>query len=78
MAYDTVIATGAGNISGGQRQLITLTAVLASDRPLLLLDEPMANLDRASAERIWRVAEREGKTIIYAEHNAAASRTSAA
>lgn len=78
MAYDTVIATGAGNISGGQRQLITLTAVLASDRPLLLLDEPMANLDRASAERIWRVAARERKTIIYAEHNAEAARSSAA
>lgn len=78
MAYETVIATGASNISGGQRQLITLTAVLASDRPLLLLDEPMANLDRGSAERIWRVAARERKTIIYAEHNAVAERSSAA
>ena len=78
MAYDTVIATGGSNISGGQRQLITLTAVLASDRPLLLLDEPMANLDRESAERIWRIAARERKTIIYAEHNAVTERSSAA
>jgi subfamily B ATP-binding cassette protein HlyB/CyaB len=73
MAYETVLASGGGNVSGGQRQLITLTAVLASDRPLLLLDEPMANLDRATAERVWRVASRMRKTVIYAEHNAAAS-----
>jgi ABC-type bacteriocin/lantibiotic exporter with double-glycine peptidase domain len=78
MAYDTILASGGSNISGGQRQLITLTAVLASDRPLLLLDEPMANLDRDSAARIWRIAAQERKTIIYAEHDAAASRQSAA
>jgi len=71
MAYDTVLATNGGNVSGGQRQLITLTAVLASDHPLLLLDEPMANLDRAIADRVRRVAARERKTIIYAEHAAA-------
>ena len=78
MAYDTVVATAGSNLSGGQRQLITLTAVLASDRPLLLLDEPMANLDRQSADRIWRIAARERKTIIYAEHDAATERSSAA
>jgi ABC-type bacteriocin/lantibiotic exporter with double-glycine peptidase domain len=78
MGYETRLATAGSNISGGQRQLLTLTAVLASDRPLLLLDEPMANLDRQTADRIWRYARLQRKTIIYAEHLTAGEQENAA
>lgn len=45
MSYQTILPQGAKNLSGGQRQLIALTAALASGRRLALLDEAMANLD---------------------------------
>ncbi|HYG67998.1 MAG TPA: ABC transporter transmembrane domain-containing protein, partial [Anaeromyxobacteraceae bacterium] len=45
MGWHTVITPGGRSISGGQRQLVVLTAALASDRRLLLLDEAMSNLD---------------------------------
>ena len=70
MGYDTILQQGGGSLSGGQRQLIALTAVMASDRPVLLLDEAMANLDwlRRSwiADNPWF----EGRTLIYASHDA--------
>lgn len=69
MQYETRVAPGGLNISGGQRQLITLTAVLASDRPLLLLDEPMANLDSESRARIWRLPALAERTVIHASHD---------
>lgn len=69
MQYETRIAAGGLSFSGGQRQLITLTAVLASDRPLLLLDEPMANLDGTSRARIRQLLARAGRTVIHASHD---------
>ena len=45
MSFETVLAPGGKNISGGQRQLIALTAAIASERKLLLLDEALSNLD---------------------------------
>ena len=33
---------------GGQRQLVAITAVLASNKQLLLLDEALSNLDWVS------------------------------
>ncbi|BDU74939.1 peptidase domain-containing ABC transporter [Mesoterricola silvestris] len=49
MGYRTLLPPGGRNLSGGQRQLIALTGALASGRPLLLLDEALANLDAAHA-----------------------------
>jgi len=49
MGYHTILPHGGRNLSGGQRQLIALTAALASNRPLALLDEAMANLDPVRA-----------------------------
>jgi ATP-binding cassette, subfamily B, bacterial len=45
MGYHTILPQGAHSLSGGQRQLLALTAALAADCNLLLLDEPMANID---------------------------------
>jgi len=68
MRYETVVTAGARTLSGGQRQLIAITAAAASDRGLLLLDEPMVNLDRPSQMRIVTSDALKGRTIIYAAH----------
>ncbi|MFC4309110.1 peptidase domain-containing ABC transporter [Steroidobacter flavus] len=72
MGYDTLIAHGGGNFSGGQRQLVALTAALAADREILLLDEATANLDALSARRVMTSPLFEGRTVLYAGHASSA------
>lgn len=69
MGYDTLLAHGGANFSGGQRQLIVLTAALTSDKPILLLDEATANLDAASARRLLESPLFEARTVLHAGHD---------
>jgi len=68
MGYETLISSGGVNFSGGQRQLIALTAVLASSKSVLLLDEAMANIDSIWKARLFKSPLFLGKTIIFASH----------
>jgi ABC-type bacteriocin/lantibiotic exporter with double-glycine peptidase domain len=70
MRYNTVLPQGGGSLSGGQRQLVALTAVMASDRSLMLLDEAMANLDWISRSWLHQSEWFKDKTVIYASHEA--------
>ncbi len=70
MGYHTVVAQGGGNLSGGQRQLVALTAAMASECKLLLLDEAMANLDWVTKSWLHHSPWFENKTVIYASHDA--------
>lgn len=57
--------------SGGMKRKINIGAALLHQPPLLLLDEPTANLDFASEEQIMeaiRALAAEGVTIIYVGH----------
>lgn len=45
---DTRLAEDATNLSGGQRARLALAAALLADRPILILDEPFANIDDVS------------------------------
>ncbi|HEX8722080.1 MAG TPA: ABC transporter ATP-binding protein [Pyrinomonadaceae bacterium] len=46
---ETKLGEDALNLSGGQRQRLSLARAFLLDRPVLLLDEPLANVDDASA-----------------------------
>lgn len=70
MKWHTPLPRGGGTLSGGQRQLLALAAALASERDVLLLDEPCANLDPVTAARIDRVLRDSGRTLVIAAHTA--------
>jgi ATP-binding cassette, subfamily C, bacterial CydD len=68
--YDTVLAEGARSLSAGQRQKIALARAFLRRAPLLLLDEPTAHLDPASADQIMTVIESQlaDRTVVMVTH----------
>ncbi|MEN6392018.1 MAG: ABC transporter ATP-binding protein [Syntrophomonas sp.] len=59
-------------LSGGEKHLVALAAVLALDPPVLVLDEVMSQLDQGGKKRVNAVVEKlrhRGKTIIAVEHD---------
>jgi len=59
-------------LSGGQKQLLALAAVLALRPALLLLDEALSQLDVQSAARIMEVLRRlraGGQTMLFVDHD---------
>ena len=63
----------ADGLSGGERQRVALARALATDAPLLVADEPTANLDEANAIRVAELlAERarQGTCVVCATHDA--------
>ena len=69
MGWSTVLPPGGMNISGGQRQLVLLTAAVACARPLLLLDESLAHLDRVTRTQLERSALFHGRTVVSVVHD---------
>lgn len=62
----------AGEISYGQQKLLTIGCCLANDAQLLLLDEPVAGIDKDNYTRIYDLIlelKKEGRTILQIEHN---------
>lgn len=61
-------------LSGGQKQLLNLAAVMTADPELLILDEPTAQLDPISAQRfieaVRRLNRETGLSVIITEHRA--------
>lgn len=59
------------NLSGGEKQKVALAGVLAMRPGILLLDEPLASLDPASAQetlQMVRAMADEGLTVLMVEH----------
>ena len=59
------------HLSGGEKQKVALAGLLAMNPSILMLDEPLASLDPASAHEaleVFRSLADEGKTVVLIEH----------
>ncbi len=50
--YQTVVSEDGGNISKGQKQLLTIARAMLYDAPMLILDEATSNVDTATEREI--------------------------
>ena len=50
--YDTVLSEGGGNLSQGQRQLLSITRVMLTLPPMLILDEATSSIDTRTEMKI--------------------------
>lgn len=68
--YDTVIGEGGANLSGGEKQRISIARAIMKDAPIIILDEATANIDPESEQELITAIEaltRE-KTILMIAH----------
>lgn len=73
MGLENKISQPMGNLSGGQRQALTLLMSVMDDTNILLLDEPTAALDPKSALIVLKLADKLNKdlgiTTVLITHN---------
>lgn len=68
--YDTVISENGGNISKGQKQLLTIARAFLSKAPVLILDEATSNVDTSTEKKVQEAmtALMKGRTAIVIAH----------
>jgi ATP-binding cassette subfamily C protein CydD len=70
---ETMLGDRGSGLSVGERQRVALARAFLRDAPLLLLDEPTANLDRATEDEVLGALERlvVGRTVVVVAHRPA-------
>lgn len=72
LKIDRLLEMMPNKLSGGQKQRVSISGILVNDIPLLLLDEPLANLDPAAGAEtmnlINTISKEQGYTTIIVEH----------
>ena len=70
LSYDTIVGDGGRPLSSGERRRIALARAFVRDAPLVILDEPTADLDRTSADVVAEAIERlrPGRTVLLIAH----------
>ncbi|MBR3099287.1 MAG: ABC transporter ATP-binding protein [Clostridia bacterium] len=68
--YQTVISEDGGNISKGQKQLLTIARAMLYNAPMLILDEATSNVDTATEREIQRAMRElmKGRTCFVIAH----------
>jgi len=62
----------AGNLSGGQKKLLSLARILMADPEIILLDEPAAGVNPTLIKSLMGLIEdlrEQGRTFLFVEHN---------
>ncbi|WP_411283498.1 thiol reductant ABC exporter subunit CydC [Lapillicoccus sp.] len=67
---DTRLGAGGRGLSGGERARLSLARAIVSQRPVILLDEPVAHLDHATATQVLDdlLAGTSGRTVVMVSH----------
>ncbi len=68
--YDTVISEDGGNISKGQKQLLTIARAMLCNTQMLILDEATSNVDTQTEQQVQRAMQElmRGKTSFVIAH----------
>mgnify|MGYP002028416413 FL=1 len=78
---ENVQYTDIARLSGGQRQRAVIARALATEADLILLDEPLVGVDRASRNSLLKLLDQlcheDGKTILMVSHDLTAMRKTA-
>jgi ATP-binding cassette, subfamily C, bacterial CydD len=69
--YEALVGDGGRQVSAGQKRRLALARAFLRDAPLVLLDEPTADLDRVSASAVVDAIERlqAGRTVLLVTHD---------
>ena len=70
LGYETIVGDGGRPLSTGQRRRLALARAFLRDAPLIVLDEPTADLDSESADAVAHAIERlrVGRTVVLVAH----------
>ncbi len=67
---DAVLSESGGNLSAGERQLLSIARVLALDPPMVILDEATANIDSLTEQDVQAAMDEVfvGRTVLVVAH----------
>ena len=70
LGYETVAGEGCLNLSGGEKQRISIARAILKDAPIIILDEATANVDPENEDRLQNAIEAltKDKTVIMIAH----------
>ncbi|SES15803.1 thiol reductant ABC exporter subunit CydC [Salisediminibacterium halotolerans] len=70
IALDDEMKEKAANLSGGEKQRLTLARVLLKAKPNWFFDEPLSSVDPVTEQRLLQdwLAAAEGETVVYISH----------